>query len=292
MDLEYRKALQEDYEELASLFNKIFGKRVSPLFFEWKYRKGYSVVALSEGKIVGHYGGIFFDFLYNNKIYKVVQATDLMTHPEVRHLSGRKSVLYNMADLFFQYCFKKGIDFAYGFPGERSRLFGERFLNYVPLSRVKFLCFSTEGGEGFIPVEKIQFLNYDLKNILLSNRREGILKDVDYFQWRFIENPIEEYFLCENRGALFVFKILNKEAIIMDFFFKNKKDLRIIFFACKNSLKNLGVEVIKTFPSFFIEDNTIKKIEENYYLEFKPLLLNPGNFLDLKYFSPSDYDAL
>lgn len=287
MDLEYRRANEKDFEKLSLLFNNVFGESINEEFFKWKYRWGYSFIAVFEGGVVGNYGGIFFNFLYKNKTYRIVQITDLMTHPEFR----QKGILLKLANLFYENCLKEKVGFAYGFPGERSRIVGEKYLNYKPLSKVKFYSFAIKEKSNAIAVEKIHFLNYDIKKIILSTKKDGIIKNIDYFLWRYIENPKEEYFMAYNEGALFVFKIREGEAILMDYFYEREGKLKELFFECQGSLKNMGVEYIKTFPCPFLKDEEFEVVEESYYLEYKPLNINPENFLKLEYFLPSDYDV-
>lgn len=291
MDLIYKKAEDYDYEKLIALFKIAFGKNISSDYFKWKYKNGVSYVAFSGNEIVGHYGGIFFDFLYKNKKYKIVQATDLMTHPKVRNLIGKKSVLLNLAKLFFDYCIEKNIGFAYGFPGKKSRLLGEKFLNYKPLCKVKFYYFNLKENKSLNPVEKFQFINFDIKKIINSNKRDGIKKDLNYFQWRYIQNPIDDYYISYNEDSMMILKILNNEALIMDYLYNKRKNAKILFEEVKNSIRNLGVENLKTFPLDFIEKEDFEEKEEDFFLEFKPLIINPEKFLNFNQFSPSDYDA-
>lgn len=287
MDFEYRRTEEKDYEKLSLLFNEVFGKNIDSEFFKWKYRNGYSFIALQGEKIIGNYGGIFFNFIHKDRIYKIVQITDLMTHPEFR----QRGILLKLGNLFYESCLKENIGFAYGFPGERSRIVGEKYLNYKPLSRIIFFCFNIKGEKGDFPLEKLNFLNYDLKNIILCTRKNGIYKDIDYFLWRYIENPLEDYLISYNDEAMFVFKISGREAILMDYFYKRKSKIKELFHHCQGSLKNSGVEILKTFPSPIFKDEKFEVIEEDYYLEYKILNVNPEKFLKLEDFLPSDYDV-
>jgi len=291
MEIIYRETREEDFENLSKLFKEIFGKEFPPSYFKWKYKNGYSLIALSNDEIVGHYGGIFFYFHYKGKVYKVVQATDLMTHPKVRHLIGRKSVILNLANLFFDHCLKEKIYFAYGFPGEKSRLLGEKFLDYRPLCKVRFNLFELKKGEFIYPIEKFNFLNYDIKRITYFGKSYGIYKNLEYFKWRYIENPVNDYYISYNKNTLFVFKISEREAILMDYICWNKKEAIELFNGAKASLKNFGIDILKTFSLNFIEKGEFKEVEENYFLEYKPLIINPKKILNFNQFSPSDYDV-
>lgn len=291
MEINYIETREEDFEKLSILFKEIFRKETTKDYFKWKYKNGYSVIALLKDEIVGHYGGIFFDFIYKNKKFKIVQATDLMTHPKVRHLFGKKSVILNLANLFFDYCSKEKIDFAYGFPGEKSRLLGEKFLNYIPLSRVYFYMFELENENIIFPVEKFEFINYEIKEIVNRNKKEGIKKDLNYLQWRYIENPEESYYISYNEDSLFIFKIAENKAILMDSFYIDEKKAKKLFKGIQTSLKNFGIDYLKTFSLGFIQDEKFQIKEENYFLEFKPINKNPKDFLKFKHFSPSDYDV-
>lgn len=290
MVISYRETKKEDFFELAKLFKISFGKEISVNFFEWKYKNGYSLVAELNGEIVGHYGGVFFDYIYKNKTLKIVQATDLMTHPKVRHLVGKNSVLINLANLFFDFCFKNNVSFAYGFPSEKSRLLSEKYLNSKPLSKVKFWYFLLSEEKFIYPVENFQFINYDFKKILNFKKNNGIKKDIYYLKWRYIENPTENYFISLNEDCLFIFKFMGKEVLIMDCIYKSEKSALKLFKGIKTSLKNANFECLKSFPLSFLEREKFEIKEENYFLEYKALKINPKKILKFEYFSPSDYD--
>lgn len=290
MEISYRETKKEDFFELAKLFKIAFGKEISVDYFEWKYKNGYSLVAELDGEIIGHYGGVFFDFIYKNKIFKIVQATDLMTYPSVRHLIGKKSVLISLANLFFEFCLKNNISFAYGFPGEKSRLLGEKFLNYKPLCKVKFWYFALNEENIIYPVENFQFINYDLKRIVNFKKNNGTKKDIFYLKWRYIENPTENYFISTNEDCFIVLKFMGKEVLIMDCIYKSEKSAIELFKGIKTSLKNANFEYLKTFPLNFLEREKFETKEENYFFEFKPLKINPEYFLKFEYFKPSDSD--
>lgn len=290
MKILYRETLKEDFPRLAFLFKIAFGRDISDEYFEWKYKNGYSQVAELDGELVGHYGGIFYDFIYKNKTFKIVQATDLMTHLKVRHLIGKKSVLVNLANIFFEFCLKNNVSFAYGFPGEKSRLLGERFLNYKPLGRVKFFYLTVEERNSYNPIEKFQFINYDIKKSIRMKRNIGVHKDFNYIKWRYIENPGENYYISYNEGALFILKIMENEVVLVDCFYDKEKSAIELFNGIQLPLKNMGFKNIKSFPINFLKNERIEIREENYFFEYKPLKINPEKFLKFEYFTPSDSD--
>ncbi|MEJ5166997.1 MAG: hypothetical protein WHV67_08225, partial [Thermoanaerobaculia bacterium] len=221
------------------------------------------------------------------RIYKIVQITDLMTHPDYR----QKGILLKLGNLFYDSCLSEKISFAYGFPGERSRLVGEKYLNYKPLTKVKLCSFPIKDEKGNVPVEKASFLNFYLKKIILATDKNGIIKDIDYFLWRYIENPLEEYFWSYIDGALFIFRIFDNYALLMDYFYEKYSKLKELFYKCQSSLKSLGISFIKTFPCLFLGGEKFEVQEQDYYLEYKILKDNPEKFLRLEHFLPSDYDV-
>lgn len=290
MKIDYKRTEEKDFKGLCNLFEICFNKKITQDYWQWKYKNGISFVAVNNGEVVGHYGGIFFDFYLNKKVYKIVQATDLMTHPGVRHIVGSKNVLTNLANIFFDFCLKKGIDFAYGFPGERSRLFGERFLGYKPVEKVKFFLKKNLKEDPNFPIEPFYFLNYEIKKIIKKNKFIGIKKDLSYFFWRYIENPLYKYYYSFNKNSFIILKFQGKEAIIMDFLFINYKSFKKLLNGIEASLKNSGIEFLKGFPNFFLNFFKFEILEENYYLEHKPLKKDLGRDLKLEFFFPSDYD--
>ena len=136
MPFAFRAASPADRPALLRLFEAAFGSPADPETWAWKYDRNphpsTSVVALHDGEVVGHFGGVGTRYRGAGGDLAGVAAADVMTHPSRRRL-GRPSLFVDLGLEFFRTAAAAGAPFVFGFPNERHRRTGEMSLGYVSI---------------------------------------------------------------------------------------------------------------------------------------------------------------
>ena len=81
-----------DFDEIATLFQEVFGHPISRELWTWKYANGHGngVVAARHGTLIAHYGGMYRDVMLCGKPDWVFQICDVMVHPKERGVMTRQ----------------------------------------------------------------------------------------------------------------------------------------------------------------------------------------------------------
>jgi hypothetical protein len=295
-----RPAVPEDIPGLAALFQTVFHAPAPPPFWQWKYHspavKALAIVAEEEGRIVGHYGGLLLPYRLGRRQYLALQATDLMTHPSVRHRVGRHSVLLNCAGLFFDLARQAGADFAYGFPGRSSRLLGEKYLDYRPLQALEVEALAVEPGPLRLPAEPFSVLEGESEVLLARHaerQRTGVLRAPAYLRWRYAEHPSVTYHQARHRSAFLVFR-LDGEAWLLDWAWEKERDLEEALRGVFASLEGLGYQGLYAWRvnGDPLPVKSARQKPAGFHLEYKPINSDIQEELAAKgWFTPGDYDA-
>lgn len=295
-----RPAAREDIPGLSALFQTAFNVPAPPPFWHWKYWspavRALSVVAEESGRIVGHYGGVLLPYRLGGREYLALQATDLMTHPSVRHKVGKGSVLLNCAGLFFDLAGKAGADFAFGFPGRSSRILGERYLDYRPLQALEMEALPVEPGPFLLPVEPLTAPGGGVDDLLgrwAKRQRSGVVRSAAYWRWRYAGHPTVAYHYAMHCTALLTFR-LEEEAWLLDWACGKPRDLEEALRGALASLAGLGYQSLLTWrvnaPPLPVESAAHKPA--GFFLEYKPLNSDIQKELAAGgMFTPGDYDA-
>lgn len=89
---EVRHVRPGNYEEIAALFQEVFGHTLSRDLWNWKYADGHgnAVVAARNGVLIAHYGGMYRDVMLCGQPDWVFQICDVMVHPKERGVMTRQ----------------------------------------------------------------------------------------------------------------------------------------------------------------------------------------------------------
>ena len=87
-----RHVRSTDFDEIATLFQEVFGHPISRELWNWKYAngRGNGVVAARHGALIAHYGGMYRDVMLCGKPDWVFQICDVMVHPKERGVMTRQ----------------------------------------------------------------------------------------------------------------------------------------------------------------------------------------------------------
>lgn len=142
MSFEIRAATAADAEGIRSLFQRVFGERMSEEEWRWKFERNpdgwHGVVGVRDGQIVGNYAGWGLQFLIDGEPRLLYSVGDVATDPAVRGLGGRRGVYREMTEAFYEQVRAQGVPFCFGFPNSRALRISERIVGSRTLFPVSF----------------------------------------------------------------------------------------------------------------------------------------------------------
>ncbi len=226
MSFEVREASLSDSEGIRNLFQRVFGREMTAAEWSWKYARDpdgwIAVVALHEGRIVGHFGACGHQALIGGQSRIVFSLVDVATDPAVRHLGGRRGVLRTMSESLFPLLRERGAPFGYGFPSPRHLRVGEKFIGYRGHFPVRELSFGVVGSPpGISEVSDCADSRLDAlwEKAGFHLGRAALVRDRLRANWRYHARP-ERYYrmvtLRDGRGWG-VLSGLGEIALVMDY---------------------------------------------------------------------------
>lgn len=319
--MEIRETEDRDIDSIRELFKICFAKELSREEWDWKYKHSpwgsYSVVAVDNGNVVAHYGGIRLRFHFGDRIFNTIQPCDVMTHPRYRaKLFSKRGLMIRVGEFFYTI---NPMDFAFGFPSERHAVLGTRQLgytkhNYVTILKKRYMTsikhrrfwplrFRIERGWENLSPSEID----SIWDIMRPKDCLSIEKKAKYILWRYRNKPYSRYepFIIRERitnklAGFCIFFTDGQELSVCDLLYDQRR-LRINTFLriLDSFILNEDIEVIK----FWInqrEDIFRAFINEGYEQERGiPYLFKVMNkdieqtFLFENYFyRMGDYDAV
>jgi len=313
------RALREGEESsIRDLFVLAFGIQLYEDEWAWKYRLApwgsASTVAVQDGTIIAHYGGVRMPFREGRTEYMAYQICDVMTHPDYRAMFlARRGAMVRAAELYES---SIPMDFAFGFPSERhARLatiqlgvernrsvcvlvksVGEMRRKRTPLIKVA-------QGWNSIKAQEIDRLWNKIKH----DYSLTIDKTSDYVFWRYRDRPRRSYDVLTFRSRLTnklkgwaVISLIEKDLHVLDFFAATGADLENLFSEMERIAEVREAERVRLwvnpseaiYPMFkamgYIEEQgiplTCKILRRN-------LPLTPENFFGKYCYRQGDYDA-
>jgi Acetyltransferase (GNAT) domain len=316
--MEIRVLKEGEESSIRELFKLAFGLQFYEDEWDWKYRLApwgsASTVAIHDGMIIAHYGGLRLLFREGRTEYMAYQICDVMTHPDYRAMFlARRGAMVRAAELYES---SIPMDFAFGFPSERhARLatiqLGVERNRHVkmlvkPLSEIqrkKNPLLKVKHGWANIKAQEID----RLWNKIKYDFSLTIDKTSDYNFWRYRDRPRRSYDVLTFRNRLTnslkgwaVISIAEKDLHVLDFFTATNDDLENFFGEIERIAKMRDAQRVKLwvnpseeiFPLFksldYIEEQGIPltcKILK------KRLPLKPEAFFQKFCYRMGDYDA-
>ena len=199
----------DDSESIEELFSAVFGGSRANGTYPWLFfdcpRAGISVVAESEGHIVGHAGSVTRALQYGNQELLMGTSVDAMTHPGWQ----KRGINRLLAQRLIEENCRKGIHVFGGFSNENStysalKYQGRSSLGTVPLlvRPLKILTrpwrILSRSTEEFSSQELHWPEDMDTLCSLVSVAGMGSRRDPEYLKWRY-RRPGGIYHLVEHR---------------------------------------------------------------------------------------------
>lgn len=191
-----------DFEDIATLFEGVFGHPLSRPLWEWKYGsgRGNAVLVRSEGHVVAHYGGIYRDILRSGTPDRVAQIGDVMVLSKERGVLTRNGPFFLMGSSWPEVYGPRG----FGFPNSRAMRVAEKMGLYTqaghmaqvrwqpsaPRARLGSRVRSLRRGHAG-DAARLDALWADMANDLRSSVL-GV-RDSAYLERRFFSHPENQY---------------------------------------------------------------------------------------------------
>lgn len=316
--MEIRALKKGEEKSIRDLFGLVFGNQFYEDEWEWKYRRSpwgsASTVAVHDGKIIAHYGGVRLQFLQGDTYYVAYQICDVMSHPGYRAMFlARRGAMVRAAELYES---SIPMDFAFGFPSERhARLatiqLGVEKNRHVRMlikfvdnkSRRRGLLIKMAMGWDGIRAQEIDLLWNKVKD----SYGLTIDKKSDYIFWRYRNRPRRRYSVLTLRARLTnrligwaVTNIIGKDLNVLDFFAASNADLANLSCEIERLATVQNAEKIKIWVnpreeifSMFISQGYLEEqgIPITCKILDKSLSLTAESFFDNYCYRMGDYDA-
>ena len=197
-----------DETTIVALFNEVFSVPLKIHQWEWKYCRplnGFKCYVAHDrnGRLIGHIGAIGLRGRYKGAEIPVFQICDLMIHPDARGYLGARGLFTRLArTLLADIANSAEIVFAYGFPGRRPYMLGERTRVYERIE---------QGHElHLVPIKSlttghVRLIDWDAPRLdtlwtrFRGEFRLGLIRDRAYLKWRYADNPFRNYRLVSIR---------------------------------------------------------------------------------------------
>ncbi|MBI2968250.1 MAG: GNAT family N-acetyltransferase [Bacteroidetes bacterium] len=241
--MEIRNYRPGDENKILGLFEQTFKKKISINFWKWRYiencEKKTWVKLMWDGKnLVGNYSLFPVQLMWYGKPVLTGLSMTTMTHPEY---SG-KGIFTTLANSLYDECREKdGVKFIWGFPNKNSHNGFINKLQWVDIVNIPMLSLNTSMAH-FIPNSTgiTRFTAFETKHEHSYHKNikrfvVGVNKTKEYLNWRYLENPMNNYDFFEfssNGNCYFcITKLINsfsvtgkKEIDIVDFCLPEQHD--------------------------------------------------------------------
>lgn len=191
-----------DEHQILSLFDEVFGKKMSLDFWRWRFRDnpfGQGIIKLlfDGNELIGHYAVMPIVVRVVDKPLKAVFSMTTMTHPSY----AGKGIFTYLAEETYTTSKSKGYQFAYGFPNKNSYSGFVRKLGWLDLGKITIL--EKKLAPSTIMPSKAKYVMKEVKYFdnTINKLWDGVQRDYAaivprndiFLNWRFAQNPNATY---------------------------------------------------------------------------------------------------
>ena len=203
INLEIRPHRSGDESEIVELWKEVFNKKRSVEHWQWRFNKcpfgkGIVMLALDGDKIISFYSTNRMDIKVKQEIVKAVHGFDGATHPDYRKQGIFTLILKKLTKDYTE----EGVKFMYGYPNTNSYQIHLKYFSWTGHGLIELWVKDLkkkDNGAGVRNNGKIQQVNVfddrvnQLWNRAKNNLKVGIVRNKDYLNWRYVENPSIKY---------------------------------------------------------------------------------------------------
>jgi len=298
--MELRDYQHGDEIKILDLFRQTFGKPMSEDYWKWRFidnpiNKIMIKLMWDNETLVGHYAVSPVELIVNNEVVLTALSMTTMTHPDYAGQGIFKQLAESLYEDGFQ---KQGLKAVWGFPNNNSHYAFIKNLNWIDLEQIPTLS---------IDITKIKNTNFDKISVIDSFNKQHVItqqklsanykvkvhKSAEYLNWRYLENPINKYYVFEfknnNDSYYAITKVFpsftdkNKfEVDILELNFPNDFDSILqLMNAIVNEYKN--VELLKINTWLPINDSKHILLEKMGFVNAMPITYSGIRVLDTSY---------
>lgn len=194
------EAKDEDY--ISELFSIAFGRHLNRQFWQWRYLEnpyGRGIIRLmfDENRLIGHYAVAPIPLMVEGQQVRAALSMTTMTHPDYR----KKGIFLELASDVYSACEREGIRLVLGFANKNSYHGLTSCLDWIGFGQVTYgeiTGYQNSGrriGEGY-SYEKAEIIGREMDSLwerLKVTFTVVVPRNSKYLNWRFIDNPIENY---------------------------------------------------------------------------------------------------
>ena len=191
---------QDDEVKILNLFKKVFKKDLSIEYWNWRFRDNLTnqtliKLAWDDDKLISHYAVCPIPLLSNNTNFNGALSMTTMTDSEYNGMG----LFPQLAGQLFTELPKRKIELVYGFPNKNSHYAFIKKLNWENICSIfQFSISNTERFNLLYEVNTINNISQEhLSNILINTKELCINRDINFYNWRYKNNPINTYHYAE-----------------------------------------------------------------------------------------------
>lgn len=173
--------------------------------WRWKYLASNPAPPLSQlvfntnGDLMGHAGTIALRGQAYGMPIPCYQIADVMIHPQARGYVGTNNVFTRLfRELLVQINQQHPQVLAYGFPGQRPFILGERALVYENVEQVQECVWNSNAlpNNSGLHTTATTWSNIHFNRLWQRLQHQfpiSLIRDADYINWRYMQNPFHSY---------------------------------------------------------------------------------------------------
>lgn len=305
--MEFYSNKKIEITKISELFQKSFNQSFNQDYWEWRFLKNPNssetfIAYVEEGDLIAAYYAVSPCILSikNRGEFNVALSNMTMTHPDFQGKGYFKKLAASLYDLLKS---KKFIG-VYGFANQNSHYGFRKYLNWVDLAELNNFEVLRENYRSNLISRNLDVkidlqktstaLLKKLATFYYNDKNISILRDYTNLNWRFIENPLNQYYtICveaDKFEIVLIFKTYFDSIDIMEIFCSEEnqelkeKHLFIAFdylFSIGKSKINIWTN-IHSDEHLYLEKFGFKKNNFSTYFGFIPFTNNFDEVLDLK----------
>lgn len=300
--MEIKEASQNDIPQILKVLKASLGEISSRKTEEvWRYKHidnpfGESLVLVAEeaGKIIGVRAFMRWQWQKGDHVYSAFRAVDTATHPDHQG----KGIFKKLTLKALEIAKERGDHFVFNTPNSQSKPgylkmgwaeVGKlnihlRLVNFIPFNK-KGPKYSSVGN----PWNSSDLLNFYFQNQKAADRI-FTPKDLDYINWRYVNNPLQDYAVIFDKN-FFIAGYLKDRKRIKEFRLSevivSEKGMKSAKARILKMAKSSGAAIVSSSPN-----NELKfalGFSGNFgpALTFRPINCNNASFLELDTWSYS-----